>query len=99
VINVPVNAYFEPSSYGAGWKCHRGFRAVKSTCVAVIVPENAYLKDKYDGRGWKCNRRYRAVSANCVAVTLPQNAHIAYSGDEWQCDPPYRKNREFCTLP
>ncbi len=56
-MKVPPNGYLEVSSYGSGWACERGYRAVDEGCMAVKVPENAHLDDS--GNDWDCNRPYR----------------------------------------
>ena len=38
---IPENAH--ANSYGSGWQCDYGYRAVDEACVAVKVPENGYL--------------------------------------------------------
>jgi hypothetical protein len=39
-IGMPENSHAR--SYGSGWECDRGYRAVDEACVAVKVPANAY---------------------------------------------------------
>ena len=67
--------------------------------IAVVVPANAYFVDVSYGAGWKCNRGYEDVSGACVQVALPANAHLDYSGSEWDCDRPYRRELDRCALP
>ena len=95
---IPENAH--ANSYGSGWQCDYGYRAVDEACVAVKVPENGYLAaaSAY-GPGWQCDRGYRAVDEACVAVTVPENAHIDLFGNGWECNPPYRKQQDGCTPP
>ena len=94
---IPENAH--ANSYGSGWQCDYGYRAVDEACVAVQVPENGYLADSAYGPGWQCDRGYRAVDGACVAVQVPENAHIDLFGDGWECNPPYRKHQDRCTPP
>jgi hypothetical protein len=68
---IPENAH--ANSYGSGWQCDYGHRAVDQACVAVQVPENGYLADSAYGSGWQCDRGYRAVDEACVAVPVPEN--------------------------
>jgi hypothetical protein len=30
---------------------------------------------------------------------MPANAHLDYSGNDWECNRPYRKQQEKCALP
>ena len=96
-IKVPANAYLRHS--GIEWECDRGYRADGDACVAIDVPANAYLTETTYGPGWKCERGYRALDTKCVAVQLPENAHLDYSGSDWDCNPPYRKEQNTCTPP
>jgi hypothetical protein len=98
-IKVPENGYFVESSYGPGWKCDRGYRAANDACVAVKVPENGYFVDASYGPGWRCRRGHRANNGACIALKLPDNAHIDYSGNDWECDKPYRNQRDKCVQP
>lgn len=96
-IEVPPNAYLDMNS-GRRWRCERGYRVRAQECVPIEVPQNGYLSgNSYDG-GWKCNRGYAAVDGDCVSLQLPDNAHIDYSGNDWACDPPYRKRDDGCVL-
>src|SRR5919106_1674712 len=87
---IPENAH--ANSYGSGWQCDYGYRAVDEACVAVQVPENGYLADFAYGPGWQCDRGYRAVDEACVAVQVPENGYLAdfAYGPGWQCDRGYR---------
>lgn len=96
-IEVPPNAYLDMNS-GRRWRCERGFRVRAQECVAIKVPENGYLSGNSYDAGWKCNRGYAAVEGDCVALQLPDNAHIDYSGNDWACDPPYRRQNDVCVL-
>ncbi len=93
------NGYLTNVSYGSGWACDRGYRATEQDCLAIVVPMNGYLLDASYGSGWKCHRGYEGVGEACVAVRLPENAHLDYSGNEWDCDPPYRRELDRCVLP
>lgn len=97
VIKVPANAYL--NSYGDRWECERGYRADREACVAIVVPTNGYLVQSSFGPGWKCKRGYRAVKETCVALNLPENAHIDSSGNDWECNQPYRKQQSKCDVP
>ena len=96
---MPANGYLTNVSYGSGWACDRGYRATAQSCLAIVVPMNGYLLDASSGSGWKCHRGYEGVGEACVAVTLPANAHLGYSGNEWDCDPPYRRELDRCISP
>jgi hypothetical protein len=87
---VPPNAYLNASGI-ARWTCDRGYRPVDETCVAIEVPVNGYLTGDSYGTGWKCDRGCRAATKACVALEIPENAHIDYSGNDWECNEPYRK--------
>ena len=67
-------------------------------CVAIAVPPNGYLTGAPYGSGWKCERGYRAADEVCDDLKLPQNAHVDYSGNDWDCNPPYRKQQGKCVL-
>ena len=96
-IKIPPNAYLDAS--GDRWRCDRGYQSVDEACVAVKVPPNGYLTDSSYGPGWECDRGYQSVDAACVAVKVPENAHLNYSGNDWDCNQPYRKQQGRCTLP
>lgn len=96
-IEVPPNAYLDMNS-GRRWRCERGFRVRAQGCVAIEVPENGYLSGNSYDAGWKCNRGYAAVKGDCILLRLPDNAHIDYSGNDWACDPPYRRQDDGCVL-
>jgi hypothetical protein len=89
---MPQNAH--ANSFGSGWQCDYGYRAVDDACVAVKVPEHGYLARTAYGSGWQCDRGYRAVDEACVAVQVPENAHLDLFGDGWECNPPYRKQQD-----
>jgi hypothetical protein len=94
---IPENAH--ANSFGSGWQCDYGYRAVDQACVAVKVPENGYLAaDSAFGPGWQCDRGYRAVDEACVAVKVPENGYLANFalGPGWQCDRGYRAVDEAC---
>ena len=95
-IRVPANGYLFDSTYGPGWRCDRGYRAVDDACMAVRVPANGYLSDAGYGPGWRCDRGYRAVNDACVALQVPENAHVDVSGYGWACNPSYRKQQNRC---
>lgn len=95
-VEVPENAHAK--SYGNGWECDRGYRAVDGTCIAVKVPANGYFVGASYGVGWKCDRGYRKVDEACVTVEVPENAHLDYSGNVWECNRPYRKQQDECGL-
>ena len=91
---VPANA--SANTYGTGWRCDSGFRKVDDACVVVIAPANAFLTDGSYGTGWECARGFRKSQAGCVAIVLPENAHLNFSGNDWDCNTPYRKVRNTC---
>jgi hypothetical protein len=94
-IEVPPNAYLDMSS-GRSWRCRRGYRTLREGCVAIKVPENGYLSGTSYGPGWKCERGYDAIVEAGVALKLPENAHIDYSGNDWACNRPYRRQDDRC---
>jgi len=96
-IDVPQNAYLDMST-GRRWRCERGYRVRDQECVAIEVPKNGYLSGTSYGPGWKCERGYAVVGGDCIALQLPDNAHIDYSGNDWACNPPYRKQDGKCVL-
>lgn len=96
-VKIPQNAYLD-SPAGHRWKCDRGYRAVNEACVKIKVPRNGYLSDSAYGSGWKCDRGFQAVEETCLALELPANAHIDYSGNDWACNRPYRKQHGKCGL-
>ena len=95
-IAVPKNAYLNSS--GVRWECERGFREVDETCVAIDVPRNAYLTESNFGSGWKCERGFQVEGEACNPIDLPANAHLDYSGNDWECDRPYRQQKDGCIL-
>ena len=96
-VKVPSNAYLNYP--GDGWKCNRGYRAIDEACAAIKVPVNGYLRDSFYGATWKCDRGYLAVKQACVAVVVAKNAHLNSSGNNWDCNRPYRRNQGECALP
>ncbi len=92
--DMPENAHAK--SYGSGWRCDKGYRAVDEACVAIKVPANAYLANTSYGRGWECGRGYREVDEACTAVKVPANAYLGSSGDSWRCDRGYREVNDAC---
>lgn len=96
-IEIPADAFLNAS--GDRWTCERGFRKMNEDCAAIKIPVNGYLVDSSYGPGWTCERGYRAVEDACIAVELPANAHLDYSGHDWDCDRPYRRQLLGCRLP
>jgi hypothetical protein len=97
-IKVPENGYLVDSAYGIGWECERGYRAVDDECMAIKVPENGFFEPSSYGSGWRCERGYHAVDEACMALKLPENAHFDYSGNDWDCNRPYRRQEGECVL-
>ena len=97
-IEVPANGYLSNSSTGPGWKCERGYRATTNSCIAIQVPANGYLAESTNGHGWRCNRGFRAFGDRCVELQPPKNAHLDRSGNDWNCNLPYRRDRNRCLL-
>lgn len=98
-VQVPENAYLMDSAYGTGWACERGYREIADTCAAIQVPTNAYFVDSSYGPGWSCERGFQASDGACVAIDLPENAHIDFTGNDWECNRPYRQRDVSCLLP
>jgi hypothetical protein len=97
-IKAPENAYPTNTAYGRGWHCGRGYRQVDETCVAITVPSNAYPDASRSDR-WICDRGYRADKGTCVALNVPANAYLDYSGNDWDCNQPYRRGQAGCAQP
>jgi hypothetical protein len=95
-VELPGNA--SENKFGNGWECDHGYRMVDETCVAIKVPANGYLTDSTHGSGWACDHGYRAVKEACVAVKVAENAHLNFSGSDWECNRPYRKKLNKCSL-
>ncbi|AUQ99707.1 hypothetical protein [Phaeobacter inhibens] len=94
-LSVPENAH--KSSYGDGWECNRSYRAVGSTCIAVVVPQNAYPTHRSYGPGWECSHGFiEAEGASCAKVFVPEGGYLAPSGTRWNCLRGYRKIDDFC---
>src|SRR5918995_2648384 len=74
---IPENGH--ANSYGSGWRCDHGYRALGDACVIVKVPENGYLVGSAYGPDWQCDRGYRAVDDACVAVQVPENGYLTDS--------------------
>ena len=72
----------------------------QTICASLsLFLQNAYLTGEQTGNGWRCNRGYRATETTCLVIRVPENAHIDYSGNDWDCDPQFRKDGNSCTLP
>lgn len=98
-VKLPANAYPTFTTYGHGWECDRGYQEIGETCAAVTVPKNGYFVESSYGLGWKCERGYQPVNKACLPVAMPENAHLGYSGNDWDCNRPYRKGKTGCVLP
>ncbi len=96
MVVVPENAYRKNTSLGKGWECRRGFIEMGNKCQLVVVPEHAYLTGNTYDYGWKCNRGYQSNGNICVPISIPENAHLDYSGNDWECDPPFKNNDVKC---
>jgi len=96
-IEVPQNAYLDMNS-GRRWRCKREYRVRGQECIAIEVPKHGYLSGNSYDLGWRCKRGYAVVGGDCIALQLPDNAHIDYSGNDWACDPPFRKQDGGCVL-
>ena len=94
VIEVPAHGYLNSS--GGRWECDRGYREAGDACVAIEIPANGYLTEASYGSGWRCDRGYRVADETCAPVTVPQNAHLNFSGNDWDCNRPYRKQKGGC---
>lgn len=97
-INVPENAFLAPTSYGPGWKCHYGYLEANGRCDLINVSEHGFLTGDPYGDGWSCKRGYKRNQKICVEIIMPQNAHLDYSGNDWECDKPFRKNGSACRI-
>lgn len=95
-IAPPANA--TAMTNGSGWRCDHGYRRDVESCVHVEVPANAYLTGSTYGRGWTCERGFRIRDDSCTAIELPANAHLDYSGNDWECNRPYRRLLRSCVL-
>ncbi len=97
-ITVPDNAFSAPTSYGSGWKCHYGYLEAKGRCDLINVPEHGFLTGDPYYDGWRCKRGYKRNLNVCIEIILPENAHLDYSGRDWECDKPFRKNGSTCRI-
>ncbi len=97
-IVLPAHGFLTKSSYSKGWMCERGYRAFDDKCVVIDVPVNGYLSDSTYSHGWVCERGYKAKADECLPVKLPDNAHLDYSGNSWECTPPYHRINRSCVL-
>ena len=97
-IVLPEHAYLN-SPKGDDWECHRRYRKSEEGCVLIKVPANAYLTNSAYGAGWKCERGFKPAKQGCEQVLVPEHAHIDRSGDDWRCDPPFRKRGQSCFAP
>ncbi len=95
-IVIPANAYLDINGYD--WKCDRGYKAHNDGCMAIQIPKNGYLVNTTYGKGWKCERGYVEKKNACAPLAVPSNAHINYSGDAWDCNPPYTRRQGECML-
>ena len=85
---IPENAH--ANSYGSGWQCDYGYRAVDEVgwryfggfCVRLAGSAIADI----------------GVDEACVAVKVPENSYLANFafGPGWQCDRGYRAVDEAC---
>jgi hypothetical protein len=89
---IPEHA--EPAVLGDGWTCVRGYREIRSKCIAVSIPNNAEL-DVY-GHGWTCQRGFREVAGKCVAVPVPVNGELDIYGHGWTCQRAFRDSSGTC---
>ena len=96
-IVIPPHAYLDTTS-PAGWTCERGYRFSADHCQQIVVPANGYSSSAYGGPGFECERGYRANDVACVALTVPSNAHLDHSGNDWDCNRPYRRQQGGCEL-
>lgn len=95
-IVAPVNGYLSNVDHGSGWACERGFRVRGETCEAVATPDHAYFVDSQYGDPWRCLRGYGPRDGACVPLILPPNAHLDRSGNDWDCDPQFRRRGAEC---
>lgn len=96
LIKIPSHAYL--NAYGSRWECDRGYRSSGRACVAIKVPVNGYLDNASYGPGWRCERGFRQTGDACEVVKVPKNAHISSSGNDWECNKPYLRDRNKCIL-
>lgn len=99
-VKVPANGYLAVGNGGSGlgWNCERGYSQTAGACTAIVIPANGYFYDQTYGPGWKCERGFKAGNGQCAAVVLPADAHLDHSGNDWECDPPYQRRNEACSL-
>jgi len=98
-VTVPEHAYFDPSSLDNNWRCERGYQTTGDICTAIVVPENGHLATTVYGPGWKCRRGYQQNADACTVLNLPEKSHLNFSGNDWECDKPYRKEQLKCVIP
>ena len=82
---------------GPGWRCNRGYNAVRNACVAVEIPANGHLADDVYGSGWECDRGYQRTGKTCALIKIPENAYLDTQGTDWKCERSYRKAHGTCT--
>jgi len=97
-IILPENSYLDPTSSATGWSCARGYRATATACELVKIPNQAYFAETSHGQSWKCERGYRSTENQCEKIVLPENGHLDYSGNDWDCDPPFARRGQACML-
>ena len=90
-IEVPENGYATNSAFGAGWECRRGYREMNGGCTSLNIPLHGYLTEFSYGPRWACERGYRSAGNSCVEVEVPESAHLTFSGNDLECDKPYKK--------
>ncbi|MEW9922393.1 hypothetical protein AB2B41_22570 [Marimonas sp. MJW-29] len=85
-IPVPENAFLRSS--GFDWKCDRGYRQDRETCVLIVLPEHAYLTENTSSSGWECERGFTALTDSCVPIGVPENGYLTNAdyGAEWACN-------------
>jgi hypothetical protein len=95
-VEVPEHGYLD--RFGDRLICDRGHRPADNRCVAVQIPVNAHLSGLSYGPGWQCERGYREADGACSEIAVPGNAHLDYTGNDWECNEPYRESGLTCVL-
>ncbi|MCC2656224.1 MAG: uncharacterized protein K0Q76_1332 [Panacagrimonas sp.] len=96
-IAVPANAYLDSRS-PTGWACERGYQPSADRCQRIVIPPNGYLSSAYGMTGFECERGFRTSGSGCAAIAIPANAHLDNSGNDWDCNRPYRRQQDRCRL-
>jgi hypothetical protein len=95
---MPADSYADNSSFGPGWHCIRGSRAVGNTCARIILPPSEYSVSNLAGR--VCDRDFRPSGTTSGALPVPPlNRTLAHAGDEQKCERRFTRRGGICMPP